>query len=242
MNGQIVAGGNGRGNQLDQLNGPADVVIDKMTDSFIISDRMNRRVVRWSRLKGTMKGEILLENIHSYGLAIDDKRYLYVSDIDKHEVRRYQIGEKIGALVAGGYDKGAGINQLSVPTRIFVDRQQSVYVSDSNNHRVMKWTKDATEGIIVAGGRGKGTALTQLCYPKGLFVDALGTVYVADSFNHRVMRWQSAAESGTIIVGGNDSGSEANQLNRPEGLCFDRRGNLYVADHLNHRIQQFSLE
>ncbi|CAF5166862.1 unnamed protein product, partial [Rotaria sp. Silwood1] len=52
-NGQVVAGGNGKGNRLHQLNGPTDVLIDKATDSLIICDAENRRVVRWSRHSGT---------------------------------------------------------------------------------------------------------------------------------------------------------------------------------------------
>ncbi|CAF4679955.1 unnamed protein product, partial [Rotaria socialis] len=55
-NGQVVAGGNGEGNGLHQLNGPRDVLIDKETDSLIICDRGNTRVVRWSRRSGTTQG------------------------------------------------------------------------------------------------------------------------------------------------------------------------------------------
>ncbi|CAF5126710.1 unnamed protein product, partial [Rotaria sp. Silwood1] len=102
MIGQVVAGGNGEGNRLDQLNEPTDVLIDKETDSLIICDYDNRRVVRWSRRSGTNQGEILLDNFRCHGLAMDDQRYLYISDVDKHEVRRYQIGDKNGTIVAGG--------------------------------------------------------------------------------------------------------------------------------------------
>ncbi|CAF1488821.1 unnamed protein product, partial [Rotaria sordida] len=202
-NGQVVAGGNSEGNRLDQLNLPTDVLIDKETDSLIICDAWNRRVVRWSRRSGTIQGEILIDNIVCYGLAMDDQRYLYISDVEKHEVRRYQIGDKNGTIVAGGNGYGAGLNQLNFPTYIFVDQQQTVYVSDWDNHRVMKWNKGAKEGIVVAGGQGQGNALTQLSYPSGLFVDTLGTIYVADSDNHRVMRWSKEAKQGTVIVGGN---------------------------------------
>ncbi|CAF4300639.1 unnamed protein product, partial [Rotaria sordida] len=149
-NGKVVAGGNGHGNRLDQLTGPTDVLIDKETDSLIICDSWNRRVVRWSRRSGTTQGEILIDNIHCYGLVMDDQRYLYISDYEKHEVRRYQIGDKNGTIVAGGNGEGAGLNQLNYPTYIFVDQQQTVYVSDWDNHRVMKWNKGAKEGIVVA--------------------------------------------------------------------------------------------
>ncbi|CAF1252233.1 unnamed protein product [Rotaria sordida] len=251
-NGQVVAGGNGRGNRLDQLNLPTDVLIDKETDSFIICDWQNRRVVRWSRRSGTTQGEILIANIVCWGLAMDDQRYLYISDTDKHEVRRYQIGDKNGALVAGGNGTGDGLNQLNVLRYIFVDQQQNVYVSDNNNHRVMKWNKGAKEGIVVAGGQGQGDALTQLSHPCGLFVDTLGTIYVADAWNHRVMRWPKGAKQGTVIVGGNGQGAGANQFNWPIGgfittekneiryiLLLNK--NLFISTYLfyTHQDQQF---
>ncbi|CAF3703739.1 unnamed protein product [Rotaria sp. Silwood1] len=242
-NRHVVAGDHGYGNRLDQLNSPTDVLIDKQTDSLIICDRLNRRVVRWSRLSGTAQGEVLINNIACRGITMDDQRYLYVSDIDKHEVRRYQIGgDKNGIVVAGGNGKGAGLNQLNWPTFIFVNQQQTVYVSDKDNHRVMKWNQGAKEGIVVAGGQGEGNALTQLYSPQGLYIDMLGTLYVADSGNDRVMRWLQEAKKGTVIVGGNSEGKGANQFNGLRGLSFDRRGNLYVVDWGNARVQRFSIE
>ncbi|CAF3592051.1 unnamed protein product [Rotaria socialis] len=241
-NGQVVAGGKGQGNGLHQLDRPTDVLIDKETDSLIICDQENRRVVRWSRRSDTTQGEILIDNIDCHGVAMDDQRYLYVSDVEKHEVRRYQLDENNGTLVAGGNGQGDGLKQLNFPTYLFVDRDHSVYVSDNNNHRVMKWNKGAKEGIVVAGGQGKGGAVTQLYYANGIFVDTLGTLYVADQGNNRVMRWTQGAKEGTVIVGGNGLGQGANKFNIPHGLSFDRQGNLYVADVGNHRVQRFSIE
>ncbi|CAF1338757.1 unnamed protein product, partial [Rotaria magnacalcarata] len=186
-NGQVVAGGKGQGNGLHSLFRPTDVLIDKETDSLIICDDGNRRVVRWSRRSGTAQGEILIDNIYCNGLAMDEQRYLYVSDWIKHEVRRYQLGENIGTLVAGGKEQGAGLNQLNWPTYLFVGRDHSAYVSYKDNHRVMKWKKGAKEGIVLAGGQGRESALTQLNSPLGLFVDTLGAVYVADYGNHRIL-------------------------------------------------------
>ncbi|CAF1570925.1 unnamed protein product [Rotaria magnacalcarata] len=242
-NGQVIAGGNGQRNGLNQLNSPTDVLIDKETDSLIICDWGNRRVVRWSRRSGTTQGEILIDNIHCYGLAMDEQRNLYVSDDGKHEVRRYQLGKKNGTLVAGGNGEGDGLNQLNSPGYLFVDRDHSVYVSDWNNHRVMKCVEGAKEGIVVAGGQGGGSALTQLSYPSGLFIDTLGTLYVADMGNHRVMRWtQGDKKQSSVVVSGNGEGAGANQFSGPFGLSFDRHGNLYVPDYNNHRVQRFSIE
>lgn len=242
-NGKVIAGGNGRGNRLDQLNHPTDVLIDKKTDNLIICDQMNRRVVQWSRRNNKKQGEILIDSVWCSRLALDDQRYLYVSDRLKHEVRRYRLGDKNGLLVAGGNGPGRSLSQLNHPSYLFVDRQQTVYVSDHRNHRVMKWNKDAKEGIIVAGGRDWGRALAQLEYPQGIFVDTLGSVYVVDSGNNRVMRWSQGAKQGTIVVGGNAfRGAGEHQLDEPSSLSFDQYGNLYVVDKNNHRIQQFLLE
>ena len=65
------------------------------------------------------------------GLTMDHQRYLYVSDIVKHEVRRYTIGDKNSIVVAGGNGRGRQLNQLNYPTYLFVDEEQAVYVSDS---------------------------------------------------------------------------------------------------------------
>ena len=239
--GQVVAGGNGKGDRNDQFKYPTNVIIDYKNDSLIISDRDNRRVVRWSRRNGT-SSETIISNVDCLGLALDHNGDLYVSDNEKHEVRRWKIGERKGILVAGGNGEGNRLDQLNQPRYISVDQDQSVYVSDCYNHRVMKWMKDAKKGIVVAGGQGEGHSLTQLSYSEGIIVDRLGTVYVVDSNNHRVMRWLKGARKGEIVVGENGQGNQANQLCYPTDLSFDRQNNLYVVDYDNYRVQKFSIE
>ncbi|CAF1153421.1 unnamed protein product, partial [Adineta steineri] len=211
--GQIIAGGNFRGNQMDQLNRPTDVIVDQKYYSIIIADHGNRRVIQW----GNKKQQILINNIDCVGLAIDKHGFIYVSNNDKNEVRRWKMGEynNEGLVVAGENGQGNQFSQLNRPTFIFVDEEQAVYVSDQNNHRVMKWRKDAKEGIVVAGGN-----LNQLYYPEGIIVDHLGQIYVAYSGNHRVMGWCEGKEEGEIVVGRYGQGNQPNQLNKPTGLSF----------------------
>ena len=148
-NGKVVAGGQGYGNRLDQLNLPTDVLIDKETNSLFIADLGNGRVLRWSRRQETTQGEVIVDNITCYGLAMDHQRYLYVSDTGKNEIRPYTIGDKNGIAVAGGNGQGNQLNQLNFPTYLFIDEERAVYVSDTNNHRVIKWNKDAKEGMVM---------------------------------------------------------------------------------------------
>ena len=238
--GQILIGRKGGGQRNDQLNGPVNIIVDKQNDCWIICDSGNKRIVRWPRRDSTC-GEPIITNVACCGIALDDDGYIYFSDYQKHEVRRWKIGEKNGTLVAGGNGGGNRLDQLSQPYYIFVDHDQSVYVSDYGNHRVVKWLKGAREGIVVAGGRGPGNALDELSNPRGIVIDQMGTIYVADQKNHRLVRWLKGATEGSIVVGGNEPGAQANQLNNPLDLSFDQENNLYVVDFTNHRVQKFLL-
>ncbi|CAF4868145.1 unnamed protein product [Rotaria socialis] len=199
--GQIVAGGNGQENQLNQLAWPTDVLVDKESDSLIICDYGNCRVVRWLRRSDTTQGEILIENVKCYGLAMDDQKYLYVSDAAKHEqnvyvtdyenhrVMKWAKGATEGIVVAGGQCQGNSMAQLSYPNGLFVDTLGTVYVADSNNYRVMRWPQGAKQGTVIVGGKDWRAGANQFLYLRGLSFDQHGNLYVVDNVNNRVQRF-----------------------------------------------------
>ncbi len=86
--GIIAAGGKGQGNGNDQLNEPRNVIIDQENDFLIICDRGNRRVLRYSRQNSSVS-ETIISSILCYDLFMDKNGYLYVSDDEKHEVRKW---------------------------------------------------------------------------------------------------------------------------------------------------------
>ncbi|CAF4732234.1 unnamed protein product [Rotaria sp. Silwood1] len=239
--GQVVAGGNKRGRGIHQLSDPFDVIVDNGTDSLIICDGSNQRVVRWPRRNGT-SGETIISNVHCRSLTMDENGSLYVTAAGDDKVRRYRRGEFQETVVAGDNGSGDRLDQLSSTEYVFVDQHHSVYVSEWQNDRVMKWKEGAKQGTVVAGGHGRGNSLEQLACPRGVVVDQLGTVYVADAGNARIMRWSEGATQGNVIIGGNGIGKRSNQLHGPVGLSFDRYGNLYVVDNGNHRVQKFNLK
>ncbi|CAF2928714.1 unnamed protein product [Rotaria sp. Silwood2] len=240
-NGRVMVSNNQQGDRADPLNHPTDLIIDIKTDSLIICDYKNKRVVRWPRRNGS-SGEAIIRNVGCYGLTMDDDGFLYVVDQDKHEVKQYRMEKSQGIVVAGGNGQGNRLDQLSNPRYVSVDQDHAVYISDSGNHRVMKWMKGAGKGITVAGGQDQGNSLTQLSNPAGIAVDQSGSVYVADCSNHRIIRWSQGATQGSVVVGGNGQGSHWNQLSDPVDLCFDREGNLYVSDSGNQRVQKFKID
>ena len=240
--GEIVAGGNGEGRRLDQLNRPTAIIVDRETDTLLICDQYNGRVVRWPRRPSYLRqGEVVIAGFTCFGLVMDDRGSLYVTRRGG-DVRRYDKGgDKEGTLVAGGNELGKNLNQFNIPTFLFVDAQYNLYIADYYNDRVMKWMRGAREGIVVAGGNGRGQDLTQLSHPRGIWVDGCGHVYVAELGADRVTRWEKGAKQGTVVVGGNGKGAAANQLSCGNGLFFDRHGHLYVVDCPNYRVQRFSL-
>ena len=240
-NGRIVAGGNGKGNRAEQLNGPSHMIIDRQNNCFIIADYGNRRVIRWPR-QTQSSGQIIISDIDCARLAMHKDGTLYVSDYKKNEVRRWREGEKQGTVVAGGSGQGNRLEQFNCPVSIFVDDDHTLYISDLNNHRVMKWRRDAKEGLIVAGGNGRGNHVKQLNIPQDVIVDQSGQIYVVDGGNDRVMRWREEASEGIIVIGGTGRGQQPNQLNSPVGSLFDSDGNLYISDWGNHRIQKFDTD
>ena len=84
--GHLVAGGNGKGESVDQLSHPTDVIVDRERDSLLICGWANMRVVRWPRRNGT-RGKTILSNIRCWGLTMDEEGSLYVTDTKRDEVR-----------------------------------------------------------------------------------------------------------------------------------------------------------
>ncbi|CAF0849068.1 unnamed protein product [Didymodactylos carnosus] len=230
--GIIVAGFDVKRNQLNQLDAPTDVLLDKKTNSIIVCDKGNQRVVRWSLPSFTTIGEELIDNIDCVGLAMDDEGALYVTDVKKHEVRRYARGSTTGTRVAGANRGGDGLHQLNNSQNVAVDSEGTVYVSDTNNHRVMKWMKGAKEGIRVAGSGEAGGELYQLKEPTDLLLDKKNnSIIICDFGNRRVMEWslQSGTSRGKTII-------NVYCL----GLAMDDEGAIRVTDAEAREVRRYT--
>ena len=240
IDGKVVAGGNGQGQANNQLYHPFDVIIDKKTDSLIICDSYNNRLVRWPRQNGVVR--TVLIKTTCYGLAMDDKEYLYIADHKNHVVKRWRMGDANVTIVAGGNGIGGRNNQLYHPTYIFVDQNYSIYIVDYQNDRVMTWEQDAKESILVAHESNEGNEQIKLEGPFGVIVDHLGHIYIVEnSYENRITRWLKGTSNASIILGTGEYGNEPYQFNCANHLSFDGEGNIYVADTDNNQVQKFNI-
>ncbi|CAF1232082.1 unnamed protein product [Adineta steineri] len=239
--GEIVAGGNGQGNKLNQLNNPSDVTVDKINDLLIICDKGNERVVQWSRQK-PISSKIIIELIECVGITIDNNGDIYVSERKKHSVKRFKQGETKETIVAGGNGFGYNLNQLNNPAYIFVDKQYSIYVSENKYGRVTKWIQNAKEGIIVTKEQNPDNGQSQSSDSFGMTVDHFGNVYVSEHDTFRIVCWSVGSKESYTVMNGGSPEQPPYLFSGPAAISFDRKGNLYVVDVYAHHIMKFDVD
>ncbi|CAF0844815.1 unnamed protein product [Adineta steineri] len=237
QNAITVAGGNGKGSELNQLNGPAGIFIDRKKNVFI-ADFLNHRIVEWkyNAEKGRIiaggkgKGNRMDQLDYPTDVIIDEENHsIIITDQDNRRVIQW-MNQNQQILIQNIDCYG-----------LVMDKNGFLYVSDYKKHEVRRWKMGEynNEGIVVAGGNGKGDQLSQLHNPTFIFVDEDQSVYVLDQNNHRVMKWRKDAKEGTVVAGGNGQGAHLNQLTEPEGVFVDDLGQIYVADFGNHRVMRW---
>ncbi|CAF2834290.1 unnamed protein product [Rotaria sp. Silwood2] len=143
--GTVVAGGNGKGNRLDQLSSPYYVFVDR-DHSVYVSENGNHRVMKWEEgakqgivVAGSQgQGNSLTQLSCPRGVVVDQLSTVYVVDRDNHRIMRWPKGAIQGSVIAGGNGSGAQSNQLSYPYGLSFDRHGNLDVVDQGNHRVQK--------------------------------------------------------------------------------------------------------
>ncbi|CAF0800608.1 unnamed protein product [Adineta steineri] len=237
QNAITVAGGNGQGQKLNQLNYPNGIFIDKNKNIFI-ADHANHRIVEWKRnakegqiiAGGNKEGNRMDQLYFPSDVIVDEQDHsIIIADSDNRRVIQW-LNQKQHILIDNIHCFG-----------LAMDKHGYLYVSDSVKNEVRRWKigEYDNEGIIVAGGNRNGNQLSQLNSPGFIFVDYDQSVYISDQNNHRVMKWRKDAKEGKIVAGGNGKGGNLNQLSLPHRVIVDHLGQIYVADWGNHRITRW---
>ncbi|CAF1119367.1 unnamed protein product [Adineta steineri] len=243
---KVIAGNNGQGCNMSQLNTNVGVVLDS-SGRLYVTDEGCSRVVRFpsvsnSTTSSTLIGSVLYATQVSINAVTGD---IYAVSYGDNAIYKFVGGSGSPVVAAGGNGNGNALNQLNGPNGAYYDYlyTNSLYVADSGNNRILKFAAGSTSstyGTVVAGGNGSGSGANQLSNPRFIIVDSSGNLYISDGGNNRIQRWLKNASSGTTVVGGTQ-GTATNQLNFPETVLFDKYDNLLVSDRGNNRIQFFGL-
>ncbi|CAF0899531.1 unnamed protein product [Adineta steineri] len=239
QHGVTVAGGNGQGNQLNQLCCPHAVYVDDGHQTIYIADWLNHRIVAWKY--GAKNGQVVAgangegnrtdQLSHPINVIVDkiNDSFIICDRGNRRVVRWPRQNGKNGETIISDIDCRG----------LTMDSNGNLYVSDTKKNEVRCWEQGEREGTIVAGGNGIGDHLDQLNWPTYIFVDEDYSVYVSDSENHRVMKWMKGAKKGIVVAGGKFEGNRLTLLSEPQGVIVDHLGNVYVADWNNHRIMRW---
>ncbi|CAF0841510.1 unnamed protein product [Adineta steineri] len=144
--GIVVAGGNGQGNKLNQLNNPTYIFVDE-DQSVYVSDLNNHRVMKWRKdakegrivAGGNGQGGNLNQLYYPEGVTVDNLGQIYVADSMNHRIMRWYEGKEEGEIVVGGNGQGYQSNQLYGSAGLSFDKEGNLYVADHFNHRIQKF-------------------------------------------------------------------------------------------------------
>ena len=223
---------------------PAGLAIDSTGNVYFAEDRRVRKIDARTAIITTVIGTgeardagdggpaILASIKQPYGVAVDARDNVFVSDQLSHRVRRLDIKTGIIDTIAGtGVAGGSGDNgpaksaQLADPSAIAFDSGGNLFVAEGDNR--VRRIDAATQGITTF------TSVSQAI--SALALDKADNLYVTDF--ERVLRIDARTGIMTTVAGGGtrqtylkpgESFPATSISFSPGRIAFDAAGNLYV--------------
>ncbi|CAF1194592.1 unnamed protein product [Rotaria sordida] len=146
---QIVAGGNGKGFDINQLNDPKHIFVDR-DKSVYVADNFNYRVVKWPAgaeegiivAGGNEQGDDKNQLSSPQSVVVDDSGTVYVLDYGNDRVTRWFKGSTSGNIILGRSGWGDDTSYVYRANDLVFDRHGNLYVVDNSNVRILKFTID----------------------------------------------------------------------------------------------------
>lgn len=159
------------------------------------------------------------------GIALDSKGRIYVGDMSRHQILRFDsmLGDNVSAF---GNEDGAG-RQFNTPCGLAMDGSDVLHVVDKQNNRVVKAPNFGwKDSVAVELGR-FGTYIAL-----GIALDKHGNTYITDTGNSRILR---IAKDGSAATFGARGSGKGNFL-VPRSIAIGPDGKIYILDSDNRRI------
>jgi hypothetical protein len=227
-----VAGGNGAGAGLNQLNAPLAVVVGA-GDTVFVLEYSNNRVTKWA--PGASQGIVAAGNngagpglnqlSGAHGMAIDQAGNLYVADRNNNRIIRFPPGSNQST---SGVALPVAISQ---PVSVALDKDGNIYAGEEGG-KVWKFAAGTYSSTLIATGTQRA---------RGMSVDNEGNLWVAEDRNFQIVRYAPGSGVAQLIVGTGSNGTGPTQLFWPTMAAVDPdSGYLYVTDYGNNRLQRYT--
>lgn len=271
-NGTAGFGGDGGPATQASLNLPSGIVFDE-NGNLYIADRSNNRVrvIDSQGIIQTFAGtgaegfqgdggparQAVLDK--PFGLAVDNKRNLYIADRNNNRIRKVDPSGNIATIAGdGGFffsgDNGPATRaSVAGPTGVATDSSGNLYIADRNNNRVRMVDP---QGMIhtVAGtgqrdynGDSEVARETNLYLPFGVTIDRKENLLVIDRSNNRIRRInlvkgkvETVAGNGVKRLHGDGGPANGASLSFPHGIVVDSKDNVIFSDKANNRIRKIT--
>jgi DNA-binding beta-propeller fold protein YncE len=163
--------------------------------------------------------------VSPYGVAVDEKGRIYVSEIQTGMVKVLSPG----GIMADRIDLSLAVGRPVAPGRITLDQEGRLYVADLKAHEILLFTG---QGDYL--GSVGGFAYLQKA---GLWKDLVIGLSAHGQAVHLY-----ADGGGLVRIFGEHGGDSASSFSFPTGFAVDAKGRLWIADAFQHRLKVFSLE
>lgn len=135
--GQLVAGGNGKGARLDQLNEPSGVFVDQ-NQTVYIADFSNDRVMKW--INGAKEGILIGKIRWPKTVHLDQVGNIYSIDGYYNRIVRWMAGNNNSTIIIGEQQY-----TLSQPMDLAFDQYGNIFVSNYGSGRIDKFDIDRSD-------------------------------------------------------------------------------------------------
>jgi ABC-type nitrate/sulfonate/bicarbonate transport system substrate-binding protein/streptogramin lyase len=169
------------------------------------------------------------------GLAVDKQGSLYVADVDRGVIRKFDSsGNPLAQFAGEGFRDGqlecGGYCDLAI------DATGNLYVADLGNNRVEEF--DSNGRFVRQWGRA-GSGDGEFSHSHGLAVDAQGNVYVMEHSRSEVQKFDNQGHF-LFKWGGLGNGPGEFGYRGAPSIAISPQGEVYVPDDVNGRIEAFT--
>ena len=176
-----------------------------------------------------IKGEGKNRLSEPYGIAVDDRGYLWIADSGNDRVVRT---DREGKVVFSLGESGGEEVSFSSPSGIAVSSKGFIYVADTGNERLLVFND---KGVFITKIEKAGR--DDFDEPVDVVLDNSGNIYVADKGLNEVAKYSSSGRF-LMYIGG--EGKSDGRFEGPTSLAV-LDNELFVLDSGNSRIQIFDL-